>query len=113
MHLEHDSLPGQQILDLIRKYSMQLMEPDLVPEHMDTLFRNGELVTKNVNHVSKRPFSETTCSACFEIFGTKHHGHNHTMPGCPCKHDDETAEKKIKKDRIIRKVGERTLVNPQ
>ena len=90
---------------LIRKYSMQLLEPDLVPPHMETLFRNSELVTEN--HVSKRDFSEITCSNCKKAEGSGKHGHNRRMNVCPCKSEGESAPKTLKKERIRRKVCEK------
>lgn len=95
---------------LIWKYGCQLLERDEIPDHLNELERNNDLVT--AKHVSKRPFSETTCSNCFKCDGSTKHGHNKNMSICPCYNEtaiegDPKPNKLVKKERLKRKAEDR------
>ena len=87
-----------------------MLERDEIPDHLNELERDNDLVT--AKHVSKRPFSETTCSNCFKFDGSTKHGHNKNMSICPCYNEiaiegDPKSNKLIKKERLKRKAEDR------
>jgi len=92
---------------LLRDYSVQLMEPDVVPECLRNADTCG-LVTEN--HVSNRSngiWDNRTCGNCERKHGTKHHGHSSGQKKCPLESGSNVdfLDRKKRKAEEIEAVG--------
>jgi len=92
---------------LIRKYAMQLIKPDAVPEYLSGC---SSLVTENHN----KHHGSQTCSVCFEEYGTRNHGHNKNQGDkCPLSVKRKLDHVFLKIERNDRKIAEQNELNKE